>query len=161
MTSHDYQVKREGVCIFKVSDNSTKKTVGLFFIPYEVSKGIFNLCLLCLRFLLYYIALLLVLARHAMIASQSSVKCERNSFSVKQRVLWVQRVFEIFFPYIYILYFRTNKTVNTRNISWMLLFQKVQSGVRKLNLQHKLVVLWLARVSWSLLWYVIPQNKHS
>ena len=102
----------------------------------------FNLCLLYLRFLLHYIALLLVLARHAMIAPQSSmtsqkhvcgrIKCERNSSSVKRRVLWVQRVLEFFF-----LYFRTNKTVKTRNISWMLLFQKKnQSGVRKLNRQQ-------------------------
>ena len=67
----------------------------------------FNLCLLYLRFLLHYIALLLVLARHAMIAPQSSmtsqkhvcgrIKCERNSSSVKRRVLWVQRVLEFFF----------------------------------------------------------------
>ena len=75
MTSHGFRVKREGgnilhLCLFKVSDNSTKKTektVGLFFIPDEVSIEIFNLCL-CVNMFLLLLLLLLLLARHAMIS---------------------------------------------------------------------------------------------
>ena len=140
LTMWRHTINRSSARVFAYSKQATiarKRQLACFS-----SHMRFNLCLLYLRFLLHYIALLVVLSRHAMIAPQSSVtsqkhvcgrmKCERNSSSVKKRVLWVQPVLEFFFPTFIFFTFEITKPWTPEIYLECYCFNKIQSGVRKL-----------------------------